>query len=159
MRPTYGITPDLATFGKVIGGGLPVGALAGRADVMAAFDSKSGPQIAWGGTFNANPLTMAAGLAAVEAYDQGAIDQLNGRGDQLRRRIGAAGVAVNGRGSLMRIMEDVDLSDLWWALYRRGVLAGTNALLALSTPMTDEDLDFAADAIIDAVQSQVRAAD
>jgi glutamate-1-semialdehyde 2,1-aminomutase len=164
LAPTYGITPDLATFGKVIGGGLPVGALAGRADVMAAFDSKSGPQIAWGGTFNANPLTMAAGLAAVEAYDQGAIDQLNGRGDQLRRRIGSAGVAVNGRGSLMRIMEDVDLSDLWWALYRRGVLAGTNALLALSTPMTDEDLDFAADAIIDAVQAvqavqAVRAAD
>ena len=153
LAPTYGITPDLATFGKVIGGGLPVGALAGRADVMAAFDSKSGPQIAWGGTFNANPLTMAAGLAAVEAYDQGAIDQLNGRGDQLRRRIGSAGVAVNGRGSLMRIMEDVDISDLWWGLYRRGVLAGTNALMALSTPMADEDLDLATDAIIDAVHA------
>jgi glutamate-1-semialdehyde 2,1-aminomutase len=53
----------------------------------------------------------------------------------------------------MRIMEDVDVSDLWWALYRRGVLVGTNALLALSTPMTDEDLDFAAEAIVDAVQA------
>jgi glutamate-1-semialdehyde 2,1-aminomutase len=158
LAPTYGITPDLATFGKTIGGGLPVGALAGRTDVMAAFDSETGPQVAWGGTFNANPLTMAAGLAAVQAYDQGAIDQLNGRGDRLRRRIGAAGVAVNGRGSLMRIMEDVDLSELWWALYRRGVLAGTNALLALSTPMTDTDLDFAADAIIDAARG-VQAAD
>jgi len=153
LSPTYGITPDLATFGKLIGGGLPVGALAGRTDVMAAFDSKSGPQIAWGGTFSANPLTMAAGLAAVEAYDQSAIDQLNNQGDQVRRRIGAAGVQVNGRGSLMRIMENVDISDLWWGLYRRGVFAGTNALLALSTPMTDEDLDFAADAIIDAVQA------
>jgi glutamate-1-semialdehyde 2,1-aminomutase len=153
LSPTYGITPDLATFGKVIGGGLPVGALAGRTDIMAAFDSKSGPQIAWGGTFSANPLTMAAGLAAVEAYDQSAIDQLNNRGNQLRHRIGAAGVQVNGRGSLMRIMANVDISDLWWGLYRRGVFAGTNALLALSTPMTDEDLDFAADAIIDAVQA------
>ena len=153
LSPTYGITPDLATFGKLIGGGLPVGALAGRTDVMAAFDFKSGPQIAWGGTFNANPLSMAAGLAAVEAYDQSAIDQLNYQGDQVRRRIGAAGVQVNGRGSLMRIMENVDISDLWWGLYRRGVFAGTNALLALSTPMTDEDLDFAADAIIDAVQA------
>jgi glutamate-1-semialdehyde 2,1-aminomutase len=153
LSPTYGITPDLATFGKLIGGGLPVGALAGRTDVMAAFDSKSGPQVAWGGTFSANPLTMAAGLAAVEAYDQSAIDQLNNQGDQVRHRIGAAGVQVNGRGSLMRIMENVDISDLWWGLYRRGVLAGTNALLALSTPVTDEDLDFAADAIIDAVQA------
>ena len=153
LSPTYGITPDLATFGKLIGGGLPVGALAGRTDIMAAFDFKSGPQIAWGGTFNANPLSMAAGLAAVEAYDQSAIDQLNNQGDQVRHRIGAAGVQVNGRGSLMRIMENVDISDLWWGLYRRGVLAGTNALLALSTPMADEDLDFAADAIIDAVQA------
>ena len=58
----------------------------------------------------------------------------------------------------MRIMESVDISDLWWGLYRRGVSAGTNALLALSTPMTDEDLDFAADAIIDAVQA-IQAAD
>ena len=150
---TYGVSPDLATLGKAIGGGLPVGALAGRADVMAAFDSKSGPQIAWGGTFNANPLTMAAGLAAIEAYDQSAIDQLNDQGDRIRHRIGAAGVAVNGRGSLMRIIENVDNIDLWWALYRRGVLAGTNALLALSTPMTDEDLDFAADVIVHAVQA------
>jgi glutamate-1-semialdehyde 2,1-aminomutase len=153
LSPTYGITPDLATFGKMIGGGLPVGALAGRIDVMAAFDSKSGPQIAWGGTFSANPLTMAAGLAAVEAYDRSAIDQLNNQGNQVRHRIGAAGVQVNGRGSLMRILENVDISDLWWGLYRRGVLAGTNALLALSTPMTNEDLDFAVDAIIDAVQA------
>jgi glutamate-1-semialdehyde 2,1-aminomutase len=96
---------------------------------------------------------MAAGLAAVDAYDQSALDQLNNQGDRVRHRIGAAGVQLNGRGSLMRIMESVDISDLWWALYRRGVLAGTNALLALSTPMTDEDLDFGADAIIDAVQA------
>ena len=153
LSPAYGITPDLATFGKVIGGGLPIGALAGRSDVMAAFDYKSGPRIAWGGTFNANPLTMAAGLAAVEAYDQSAIDRLNNQGDRVRHRIGAAAVQVNGRGSLMRIMENVDISDLWWGMYRRGVLAGTNAFLALSTPMTDEDLDFAADVIIDAVQA------
>ena len=51
------------------------------------------------------------------------------------------------------IMEDVDTVDLWWALYRRGVLVGTNALVALSTPMTDDDLDFAADAIVGAVET------
>ena len=153
---TYGITPDLVTFGKLIGGGLPVGALAGRADMMSAFDASSGPQISWGGTFNANPLTMAAGLAAVESYDQAAIDRLNSRGEDLRQRLNGAGVHVNGHGSLMRIVdntEGVDGADLWWSLYRRGVLAGTNALLALSTPMTDDDLDFAADAIIGAVEA------
>ena len=153
LCPSYGVTGDLATFGKLIGGGLPVGALAGRADVMSAFDATSGPQIAWGGTFNANPLTMAAGLAAVQTYDHAVIDELNSRGDDLRLRIGTAGVRVNGRGSLMRIMEDIDTVDLWWALYRRGVLVGTNALVALSTPMTDDELDFAAEAIVGAVEA------
>ncbi|GAA2591550.1 aspartate aminotransferase family protein [Dactylosporangium fulvum] len=153
LGPSYGIAPDLATFGKVIGGGLPVGALAGRTDIMSAFDAKTGPLVAWGGTFSANPLTMAAGLAAVQAYDQPAIDDLNSRGNQLRHCLSDAGVKVNGRGSLMRIMEKVDVSDLWWALYRRGVFAGTNALLSLSTAMTHEDLNLAADAIVDAVQA------
>jgi glutamate-1-semialdehyde 2,1-aminomutase len=50
-------------------------------------------------------------------------------------------------------MEDGDNVDLWWALYSRGVLAGTNALVALSTPMTHDDLDFAADAIVGAVET------
>jgi glutamate-1-semialdehyde 2,1-aminomutase len=152
----YGIAGDLATFGKLIGGGLPVGALAGRADIMSAFDASSGPQISWGGTFSANPLTMAAGLAAVESYDKAAIDRLNSRGDDLRQRLNGAGVHVNGHGSLMRIIDKtvgVDGADLWWSLYRRGILAGTNALLALSTPMTDDDLDFAANAIIGAVEA------
>lgn len=151
LCPSYGVTPDLATFGKVIGGGLPVGALAGPAEVMAAFDARTGPQIAWGGTFSANPLTMAAGLAAAEAYDADAIDALNQRGDRLRRRLAEAGVRVNGRGSLMRIMEVADLNALWWGLYRRGVLAGNNALVALSTAMTDEGIAFAETAIIEAV--------
>lgn len=58
-----GVQPDLTCMGKVIGGGTPVGAYGGRAEVMALLESE---QVLQGGTFAANPLTMAAGLATLE---------------------------------------------------------------------------------------------
>ena len=62
----YGITPDLATYGKAIGAGMPVGAVGGKAEIMKVFSGRGGDkQIFHGGTFNANPQTMAAGTAAL----------------------------------------------------------------------------------------------
>ena len=62
----YGLTPDLATYGKAIGGGLPIGAVAGRMDIMNGFTGKDeAPFIFCGGTFSGNPLTMTAGTAAI----------------------------------------------------------------------------------------------
>ncbi|HSI98386.1 MAG TPA: aminotransferase class III-fold pyridoxal phosphate-dependent enzyme [Gaiellaceae bacterium] len=61
-----GVTPDLTTLGKIIGGGLPIGAFGGRGDVMELFDPRSKKRLTHGGTFNANPLSMAAGLATLE---------------------------------------------------------------------------------------------
>ena len=60
----YGITPDLTTFGKIIGGGMPVGAYGGRADLMSQI-APSGP-IYQAGTLSGNPVAMAAGLATLE---------------------------------------------------------------------------------------------
>jgi glutamate-1-semialdehyde 2,1-aminomutase len=60
----YGITPDLTTFGKIIGGGMPVGAYGGRADLMAQI-APSGP-IYQAGTLSGNPVAMAAGLAMLD---------------------------------------------------------------------------------------------
>ena len=58
----FGITPDLTALGKIIGGGMPVGAFGGRRDIMAQFDPTQGPaRIAHAGTFNANPMTLVAG--------------------------------------------------------------------------------------------------
>ena len=61
----YGITPDLTTMGKIIGGGLPVGAYGGRADIMAHI-SPSGP-VYQAGTLSGNPLAMAAGIETLKA--------------------------------------------------------------------------------------------
>ena len=60
----FGITPDLSTFGKIIGGGLPVGAFGGRADIMD-YLAPLGP-VYQAGTLSGNPLAMAAGIAALE---------------------------------------------------------------------------------------------
>lgn len=64
----YGITPDLSTFGKIIGGGMPVGAYGGRRDLMSQV-APSGP-IYQAGTLSGNPVAMAAGLATLELIQQ-----------------------------------------------------------------------------------------
>ncbi|AXB42708.1 aspartate aminotransferase family protein [Amycolatopsis albispora] len=145
LHRTYGIEPDLVAVGKVIGGGFPVGAIGGSAEVLAPFAPAAGA-VSWGGTFNANPVTMAAGLTALTLFGTAEIAALNQRGDELRSRLRAEGVAVNGSGSLLRLMTP-DPTRLWWDLYRRGVLIGTNGLLALSTAMTPDHLDQIAEAV------------
>ena len=67
----FGITPDLSTFGKVIGGGLPVGAFGGRADIMDLL-APVGP-VYQAGTLSGNPLAMAAGVAALEELSEGRV--------------------------------------------------------------------------------------
>lgn len=79
----YGITPDLTTFGKIIGGGMPVGAYGGRRDLMAQI-APSGP-IYQAGTLSGNPVAMAAGLATLELIQApGFYEALAERTEQLR---------------------------------------------------------------------------
>lgn len=79
----YGVTPDLATFGKIIGGGTAVGALCGRADIMGLLGRPGGAGVFAGGTFNGNPLTMAAGVATLRV--------LRDRQDELYPRLASLG--------------------------------------------------------------------
>jgi glutamate-1-semialdehyde 2,1-aminomutase len=86
----YGVIPDLTTLGKVIGGGLPVGAFGGRRDLMSRV-SPSGP-IYQAGTMSGNPLAMAAGLAALHTIerDPELYSRLEARGAQLEQGIAEA---------------------------------------------------------------------
>lgn len=77
----FGIQPDLFCFGKVIGGGLPIGAFGGRADVMESL-APLGP-VYQAGTLSGNPLATAAGLAALELLDQSAYQQLYASAERL----------------------------------------------------------------------------
>ena len=89
----FGVTPDLWCFGKVIGGGLPVGAFGGRWDVMEHLAPLGG--VYQGGTLSGNPLAMAAGRATLELLDDGAFDRLTATAARLAD--GLAG-AFNGAG-------------------------------------------------------------
>jgi len=101
----YGITPDLTCLGKVIGGGMPVGAFGGRRDVMEQLAPVGGVYQA--GTLAGNPVTMAAGLATLEKITApGAFEGLERTtaeiADGIKQRADAAGVplAVNQAGSM-----------------------------------------------------------
>jgi glutamate-1-semialdehyde 2,1-aminomutase len=76
-----GVTPDLSCFGKVIGGGLPLAAVGGRADVMSVL-APDGP-VYQAGTLSGNPLATAAGLAVLGELDDGAYTMLAGRAEML----------------------------------------------------------------------------
>lgn len=80
------IRPHLTTLGKIIGGGFPVGAVAGCADVMSVFEAGGGrAKLPHGGTYNANPVSMAAGFAAMKMLTPEAFAYLNGLGEEFRK--------------------------------------------------------------------------
>ncbi|ESY89189.1 aspartate aminotransferase family protein [Mesorhizobium sp. LNHC229A00] len=159
----WGIEPDLTALGKIIGGGFPVGAVGGRADVMAVFDPTRGkPALPHGGTFTANPVTMRAGLASMRALTKESFAHLDTLGAFLREGIsasfdrhGLAGQCV-GLGSLFKVhftshpvtdyrsvytgqAEQRRVDTFHKGLLGRGVLSASYGLFALSTPMTQAD--------------------
>jgi glutamate-1-semialdehyde 2,1-aminomutase len=88
-QSVVGVKPDLTTLGKCVGGGLPIGALVGKADIMEAFDPKALPErrIVHSGTWNANPLVCSAGIAACKLYQSGEPQKrARQRADYLRER-------------------------------------------------------------------------
>jgi glutamate-1-semialdehyde 2,1-aminomutase len=157
-----GLEPDLTTFGKIIGGGLPVGAFGGRADVMATYDPTRPGGITHSGTYNGNAATMAAGIRTLELFTREAVTELNAKGDAHRARLNgilaASGVdgLVAGFGSFMqahfltpplRTARDANLGDrrrlrlLHLGLLTSGVFTPSRQMYVLSTAMTDDVLD------------------
>ena len=165
----FNIRPDLTTLGKIIGGGLAVGAFGGRADVMNFYDPRDGKgRINHGGTFNANPLTMAGGIATMEQLTPEAYARLEALGERVRdgvrrllRKKGYAG-QVTGTGSLFWLHHTKKkLSDYrstrpddpqaaartFLGLVNDGVLLSQRGLGACSLAMTDADADRFVDAL------------
>ncbi len=167
----YGINPDLVSLAKMIGGGFPVGAVAGSKQVMSVFDNSGGTRVSHSGTFNANPVTMTAGLEAMKQLTPEAYDRLNSMGDNLRERLlrlfrdRRIGVQVCGQGSLFmghltnHVLTDYRslvrpansrrvYPDLCHQLLAHGILASNRGIFGcLSTPMTTAELDAYVDAV------------
>ena len=167
-----GVLPDITAMGKFLGGGLPIGAVGGSRDVMSVFKtSGSGIRIAHSGTFSANPLTMAAGCAAVRLLDHGQYARLDDLTDRLCRGItqemAAAGIPGEARkyclGAAKLMLQHRSLEN-WRDIYAyyqdvgldniallqkcflaEGVMAARLSFI-LSTAMTEGDIDFTIDA-------------
>jgi len=97
----YGVTPDLSCFGKVIGGGLPLAAFGGRAELMAEL-APAGP-VYQAGTLSGNPLATAAGLAVLDELDTGSYAELTDRAARLTDGLGAACAAAGLAAQVPRV--------------------------------------------------------
>ena len=162
----YGVTPDLATLGKVAGGGLPLGLVCGRGEILSLADPRrrEGFVSIGGGTFSENPLSMAAGLATVRRLRKDAkkiYPALTEAGSIVRKGVDRAmeeeGVSVHttGAGSLFlthfggepRSAEDASHEQRSIAVkYALDLMAGGSFLLpghpgGVSTAHTKKDLE------------------
>jgi glutamate-1-semialdehyde 2,1-aminomutase len=109
-QEALGIRPDLTTMGKIIGGGLPVGAFGGRSDVMYLFDPSTPHHLHHSGTFNGNLMTMAAGRVTLDLLTRVEIERINALGERLadglcRSLAGRPDLqgSVNNCGSLLHV--------------------------------------------------------
>lgn len=173
LQQQYTITPDLTAMGKAIGGGFPVGAIAGRKEVMDVMNPLADKVLfPHSGTFSANPITMTAGLASMELFEKEAIERVNalalravhGIEDAIKET--SATACVTGAGSMFRIHmkeqspknfreafmspeENAKLKILLDHLYNEGFLMINTCSAALSTPMSETEID----ALVSAVKS------
>ncbi|MEM0943979.1 MAG: aminotransferase class III-fold pyridoxal phosphate-dependent enzyme, partial [Pseudomonadota bacterium] len=107
----YGVKPDLCTLGKIIGGGMPLAAIAGRADIMELFDKAAGERFLYQvGTLSGNPVAAAAGLKTLEILRRpGAYETIRGHGERL---MASAKGALDRAGIAHDIVGDPVLFDV-----------------------------------------------
>ena len=166
MQGEYGVTPDLTATGKLVGGGFPIGVFGGRTDVMDVFNvlADGGAKVTHGGTHNAHPVSIAAGIASMKLWDQAAVTHINGLGKRVREGIDAAlrdaGIpgTTYGYGSMIGWFYTEDelhtYRDIHTAQHQKGVqgklfkhwlnngiLAAARGGLILSTVMTEAEID------------------
>lgn len=161
-QSVVGIRPDLTTLGKAVSGGLPSGALVGRAELFAPLDPGAEParMVAHGGTWNAVPVTCAAGMAACRLYRDGAPQRAaRARGDRLIALVnGVLGeVGVPGRcwgRSIVHLAFDVPGVDskavelrLDLHLLQRGVASIRGQAFILSAAHSEPNLELTAEAL------------
>ena len=160
----YGITPDMTSLGKIIGGGFSIGAFGGSKEIMDLYDptQTGGPRVAHAGTFNANPVTMLAGAATLEQLTPEVYRKLAEMTEYLRAGILKVGaeletpVQVTGLGSLFGIhftgeellgYRDIAAEDaafrhqVFLGLLNEGILMAANLVGAVSTEIGEAEVD------------------
>ena len=172
----YGITPDMTSLGKIVGGGFAVGAFGGRQDIMDLYDPTTGPRVAHAGTFNANPATMLAGAVTLEQLTPEVYRRLAEVTEYLRHGLREVGrelevpVQVTGLGSLFGIhfqddnlvgYRDIAKADsafrhnVFLGLLNEGILMAPNLVGAVSTVLGEDEVDSFVGAFRAVLQRQV----
>jgi len=163
LQEATGVTPDMTTLGKYIGGGMIFGAFGGKAALMSLFDPRKPNYLPHAGTFNNNVLTMSAGIAGLtKIYTAEAAKALNALGDGLRTRLNDIAerhkvkVRFTGRGSMMNIHfttapirsvrdakdADPDLRGLFFFdMVERGIWVARRGMINLSLPIGEAETD------------------
>jgi glutamate-1-semialdehyde 2,1-aminomutase len=158
-----GITPDLVTLGKWVGGGMSFGAFGGRAAIMDIYDPRQPGAMPHAGTFNNNVLSMSAGIAALtEVFPSEVAVQLHARGEHLRDRLNQlfaahdAPLQMTGQGSLMnlhalrgpvRSVDDLAASDdrvkelIFLDLLEHGFYLARRGFVALSLALDEAQIE------------------
>ena len=174
----YGLRPDLTFLGKFIGGGLPMGVLGGRADVMDVLDPHREQPLYHGGSFNGNLLSSVTGRVSLEHFDGATIAAMNARSAELRAAL-EAGAAKLGlplstvaEGSIMGVYVTDSLTRhdgiftagdatqlLHLAALTHGVFIGPGGEIALSSVVADEALELASAGLLEAMGDVARLTD
>lgn len=162
------VAPDLTALGKIIGGGLPIGAVAGIEPIMRLTNPSMPHPVAHGGTFNGHGLAMVGGYAALKHLDAETIERLNHLGDRLAEGIREAcavspvPVSVTSCGSIVNVHAGRDVQTAEQAkaaaetslaqyvhlgLINQGVYIASRGEMCVSTPMTETTIDFAVQAM------------
>jgi glutamate-1-semialdehyde 2,1-aminomutase len=176
----YDVAPDLTAMGKLIGGGFPVGAIAGRAEVMDVMNPLADDVLfPHSGTFSANPITMTAGLAAMELFDEAAVGRVNALAkraiDGIDEAIRSTGVkaCVTGGGSMLRVHlkespplnyrealatteENRQLAGLLEHLLDAGLIMINTCSAAISTVMSTSEIDLLVSAMKSGFEKMTR---
>ncbi|WP_260608929.1 MupA/Atu3671 family FMN-dependent luciferase-like monooxygenase [Streptomyces sp. WAC 01325] len=167
----YGVTPDLATYGKLLGGGFPIGAIAGRADIMDGVDGghwsygddsyPPADTTFFGGTYIQHPVSMVAARAVLthlKEHSPGLQQRLTARTAELAATLNGFfegeeyPLRMTHFGSQFRFEHRADLELLYHHLMLRGVHVWEWRNFFLSTAHSDGDIEFVADAVRDSLR-------
>jgi len=170
-QAVFGVKADIATYGKLIGGGLPIGVVAGKAEYMDSIDGgmwqygdASYPQterVAFGGTFCQHPLTMSTSLATLKylkAHSPALQENLNRRTTQLAKTLNRyfeqeeVPIQIVYFGSQFRFAFSSNLELLFYHLMEKGVFIWEWRNYFMSTAHTDEDIDYVIKAVKESVE-------
>lgn len=174
----YTHKPDLTALGKMIGGGFPIGAFGGRADVMQVLDPNEKPLLLpHSGTFSANPISLTAGYTAMKDFDQDAVHKLNDLTSKAISQINEAAIladvpiTISGSGSMFRLHprtripasyrkayqadeEKVVMTKILDHLfYKENIIMVNTGTCMFSTAITQKEVDQLSDGMLNAFRS------